>query len=72
MIWFINKKERTWFRANGNEGEQQLERTDLRRTDSSELVHVDRANDPDTLIKKPKKQFKYNMKLVINSLWIKE
>lgn len=50
MIWFINKKERTWFRANDNEGEQQLERTDLRRTDSSELVHVDRANDPDTFI----------------------
>lgn len=50
MIWFINKKERTWFRANDNEGEQQLERTDLTRTDSSELVHVDRANDPDTLI----------------------
>lgn len=47
MIWFINNKEQTMFRANDNQGERQLERTDLGRMDSSE--QVDRANEPDTI-----------------------
>lgn len=38
MIWFIYNKERTRFRANDNQGERQLERTDT-------IKQVDRMNE---------------------------